>query len=197
MAVDGCPEVVHHRLPDEVREERRKHHADLGDDRNGDHPGDEPDQELQVDGRHAVRADLDRVVEHVPQEERWDDAQSRREEDQAAGFGKPHLVRREEPDDAAEVRLADSGVFRALYRPIRGAEAVEAIAGHSLRTVAAGRSRAGREGRSYLNLPLRRRTVRVAGSARRWLPRSRACKAGKGRRPGQGALGALSARRAR
>ena len=51
VAVDGRAEVVHHRLADEVREERLPDADHAGDDRDRDHPRDERSQEAELDRR--------------------------------------------------------------------------------------------------------------------------------------------------
>ena len=84
MAVDGCAEVVHHRLADEVREQRLPDPEHARDDRDRDHPCDERGQQPELHGRLVgLRVDLDRGVEHRAEQERRDDAEGGRHDDAA------------------------------------------------------------------------------------------------------------------
>ena len=132
MAVDRRAQVVHHRLADEVREKRLPHADHAGHDRDRDHPRDEGGEEAELDRcLPGLRVDLDRGVEHRAEEERRDDAEPGRDDDQAADERQAGAVRPEQPDDPAEVRLADGGVCRALRR-LAGHEGVEAATWHEV-----------------------------------------------------------------
>ena len=60
----------------------------------------------------------DRGVQHLAQEERRDDAERRREDDQAADLRETPPVGPEEPEDAAQVRLAHRRSAGALRRVV-------------------------------------------------------------------------------
>ena len=92
MAVHLRAQVVHHALTDLVREERLPDADHSGDDRNGDHAGDEGAEQA-----HVPVGDGD--VEHLAQQERRDDADRRREHDQRADGREPRAVGPEQRDD--------------------------------------------------------------------------------------------------
>ena len=132
MAVDRRAQVVHDRLADEVREQRLPDADHAGDDRDRDHPRDEGSEEAEIDARlRGLRIDLDRGIEHRAKQERRDDAEPRGDDDQPADERQAGAVRAEQPDDPAEVRLADGGVCRALRR-LAGHEGVEAATWHEI-----------------------------------------------------------------
>ena len=94
MAVDRRAQVVHHRLADQVREQRLPDADHAGDDRDRDHPRDERGEQAELDGRLAgLRVDLDRGVEHRAEQERRDDAEPGRDDDQPADERQAGAVR--------------------------------------------------------------------------------------------------------
>ena len=112
MLVDGCAQVVHHLLADLVREQRLDDAERTGEDRDPDHPGDEPVQEPEV----LVR---ERIVDHRAQQERAGRPERGGEEDQPEHAGQPAPVGPEEGDDPPQVGTTDgriSGPLRRLHQ---------------------------------------------------------------------------------
>ena len=72
---------------------------------------------VEREGRRVVLADR---LQDVPEQERWDNAEPRRDDDQEQHPAQPHLVRREEPADPVQVRPAHRRVGGTLRRRFRG-----------------------------------------------------------------------------
>ena len=125
-------QVVHHALPDPVGQERLPDAERAGHDRDHDHPRHER-------GQQADSLLGNRYVEHLAEEERGDDAEARRDENQARNRCEASTVRAEEPDDPPEVGLTHGGIGRALRRVAAG-EGAETSSWHSLSLPARGRS---------------------------------------------------------
>ena len=109
MLVDSCAQVMHHLLPDLVREQGLDDAECTGDDRDPDHPGDQPVQKPEV----GVRK---RIVDHRPQQKRGDDTERGREEDQAENACQPAAVGPEEGDDPPQVGTTNGRIGRPLRR---------------------------------------------------------------------------------
>ena len=98
VAVDLRAQVVHDPLADDVRQPRLADPEHAGDDRDGDHPGDEQDQQAVV-----VLRDGD--VEDVAQQERRDHPEPGGDDDERQHRGQPAAVGAEERGDAADLDL--------------------------------------------------------------------------------------------
>ena len=109
MLVDGRAQVVHDALADLVREQRLDDAERTGDDRDRDHPEHEPVEQPQV-------LLGQRLVDHLPQQQRGDDAERGGEEDQPEDAAETAPVRAEEGDDPAQVGTADGRIGGALRR---------------------------------------------------------------------------------
>ena len=96
MAEDGGAQVVHHPLPDLVREQRLDHAEDAGDDRDHDHRGG-----VEGDSARVVRLDRDK---DVPEQERREHTEAGAHHDQSEQQREPLPVRPEELPDPAHVR---------------------------------------------------------------------------------------------
>jgi hypothetical protein len=114
VPVDPRAEVVHDALADLVRE------PGLIDAEHAREDGD-PDQAENEDREQRVVVLRQRLVEDVAHEERRDDAQERREPDEAEDDAQAPAIRPEEPEHAAQVVAPHGRVGRPL-RCIVGAE---------------------------------------------------------------------------
>ena len=114
MLVDRSAQVVHHALPDLVREQRLHDAERSGDDGDRDHARDEhvEEAEITVGERH---------VEHLPDQERRDRAEHGREDDQPENGRETPAVRPEEAHDPAQMVAAN----RRIGGPFNRFEALE------------------------------------------------------------------------
>ena len=130
MPVHLGAQVVHDALPYAVGQQRLPDTERAGDDRDHDHARHERRQQAEV-----LLGNSD--VEHLAKQERGDDAEARRDEDQARDRRHPGAIRAEEPDDPPEVGLPHGRVGGALGRVAAG-KGVETTAWHLVSVPATG-----------------------------------------------------------
>src|SRR5206468_2023903 len=105
MPEDRGAQVVHHLLPDDVREPGLADAEHAGDDRDRDHPADEKGEEAGIPLRY-------RLVEHLAQKKRREDPEDRRDRDQDEDAAELEPIRTEQPGDSPEVRATDRAIRR-------------------------------------------------------------------------------------